>query len=141
MTDIDSVFVYGTLKRGECRETYWPVSPQSVVDAWVFGTLFGRSDYPAIAKGDSRVRGERWIFQRNQVADVLRVLDWVEGTSGNAPDDLYHRHSVQVFDLHGELLGRSYSYFFNGDPLHAGFVEVREIGGFSSWHGSFRPTR
>ncbi|QDV44587.1 AIG2-like family protein [Stieleria neptunia] len=130
---IDSVFVYGTLKRGQCRETCWPVAPLQVIPGWVQGTLYGRDDYPALLAGKHHVAGERWMFELPLMPRVLSVLDDIEGTDGNSPDDLYHRHVVDVYGEKGERMGTAYTYFYHRDPLADGFSEVPVIGGIQLW--------
>ena len=132
---IDAVFVYGTLKRGQCRESLWPVEPREVLASWVRGTLFGRADYPALMTGTHRVCGELWGFHCEDMPRVLEVLDAIEGTSGNSPEDLYHRRVVDVFmaDCHRNC--RAYTYFYNRDPLADRFTEVPVFEGGQSMGG------
>ncbi|KAA5541470.1 gamma-glutamylcyclotransferase [Roseiconus nitratireducens] len=129
------VFVYGTLKRGQCREHAWPAVPRDIRPAWIRARLFGRADYPAITAGEDRVVGELWTFDDGQMDSVLRVLDQIEGTSGNQPHDLYHRHVVQVSGLDDHPLGDAYTYFYNSDPARDGFQPVAVANGCSRWDG------
>ena len=64
---------------------------------------------------------------------VLSVLDGIEGTDGNAPDDLYHRHLVDVYDEHGDRIRAAYTYFYHRDPLSDGFSELPVLGGTQVW--------
>ncbi|PAY16854.1 hypothetical protein CKO51_24205 [Rhodopirellula sp. SM50] len=130
---IDSVFVYGTLKRGQCRESCWPVAPRNVVASWIRGTLYGRADYPALMPGDHQVVGELWRFAPLSMPQVLSVLDDIEGTDGNSPGDLYHRHVVDVFGEDGELIGAAHTYFYHRDPLADGFSQVPIVGSMQCW--------
>ncbi|QEF99348.1 AIG2-like family protein [Stieleria maiorica] len=130
---IDSVFVYGTLKRGQCRESCWPVRPLRVMPGWIRGTLYGREDYPALLPGEHRVVGELWVFDPGAIPRVLSVLDDIEGTDGNSADDLYHRHLVEVRNDAGELIATAYSYFYHRDPIADGFSIVPAPGGNQSW--------
>lgn len=129
---IDSVFVYGTLKRGQCRETVWPVEPTEITAGWAYGTLYGRDDYPALLHGEHRVIGEIWKFDLSQMRDVLAVLDDVEGTEGNSPNDLYHRHVVDARSDRGTIV-QAYAYFYNRDPIADGFVIVPANDAAQSW--------
>ncbi|WP_182868852.1 gamma-glutamylcyclotransferase family protein [Rhodopirellula sp. JC639] len=130
---IDSVFVYGTLKRGQCRESCWPVQPLRVTSGWVRGALYGREDYPALLPGEHHVAGELWTFDAATMPTVLSVLDEIEGTDGNSADDLYHRHWVQVHDDAGEVIATAYSYFYHRDPIADGFFLVPTCGEKQFW--------
>lgn len=130
---IDAVFVYGTLKRGQCRESDWPADPLAVTECWIRGDLHGRDDYPALVPGECRVVGELWIHKAESMPLVLDVLDAIEGTHGNASLDLYHRHVVDVFSNQGQLIRRAYTYFYNRDPLPARFAAVPIIDGVQTW--------
>ena len=130
---IDSVFVYGTLKRGQCREACWPVTPLQVIRGWVRGTLYGRADYPALLPGQRHVVGELWVFELPSIPRVLSVLDEIEGTDGNSPSDLYHRHVVDVFGEDNELTRTAHTYFYHRDPLADGFSLVPVVGGMQRW--------
>jgi gamma-glutamylcyclotransferase (GGCT)/AIG2-like uncharacterized protein YtfP len=129
----DAVFVYGTLKRGQCRAHRWPASPLRVFEAWTRGYLLGRQDYPALTPGGQRVRGELWVFALDDVPRVLEVLDQIEGTHGNAPGDLYHRHRVTVFDLREGVQHHGHGYFYNLDAQANGFRPVPVLDGFQCW--------
>ncbi len=121
---IDAVFVYGTLKRGQCRARFWPSRPLSIQEAWVRGRLHGRSDYPAMTPGDDRVRGELWRFPAEAMRQVLEILDQVEGTNQPGEPDLYLRVAVKATDAQGLLLGNAYTYLYATDPLLDGFHAI-----------------
>ena len=121
---IRQFFVYGTLKRGQRNESIWPHRPVAVHDCWVTGQLMGRSDYPAMIAGEDHVLGELWSFGDSDVPDVIAQLDRLEGTSGNQPDDLYHRILVSTFDLDDNPLGEAYTYHYVPDPIMHGFVRI-----------------
>jgi gamma-glutamylcyclotransferase (GGCT)/AIG2-like uncharacterized protein YtfP len=130
---LDAVFVYGTLKRGQCRQTAWPSNPISITRAWIRGTLYGRADYPALTRGENRVRGELWVFAIEQMQNVLAVLDAIEGTHGNSSEDLYHRRPVNVYCDDGSTLGHAYTYFYNRDPVAERFAIVPLSQGAQAW--------
>ncbi len=132
-SNVDAVFVYGTLKRGQCRAGMWQESPHRIDDAWVRGELYGRVDYPALLPGGFKVRGEMWRFGRQQMPVVLKVLDQIEGTTDNAVDDLYHRVIIDAFDPAGEPLGVAYTYRYNRDVDADGFHRVAAEDGFQVW--------
>lgn len=130
---IAAVFVYGTLKRGQCRDRAWPVAPQNVRPAFVRGILWGRDDYPALLPGDGLVLGELWRFAPGDMAIVLTKLDEIEGTEGNSPHDLYHRREVEVCDQQGQVMQTAFTYFYNRNPLADGFERAPEVDGIQCW--------
>ena len=81
------LFVYGTLKKGECRSSFLDNSRfigKRTLDGFVmFDTHFG---YPAIVKGDGIVKGE--VYEVS--LETLLKLDKVE----NVPN-LYKRHRTK----------------------------------------------
>lgn len=132
MTDVCHVFVYGTLKRGECNESVWPCQPLRIETAWTLGALFASNAYPALMEGNDRVEGEVWSFGIHDRPTVIDALDRLEGTTSNAPDDLYHRRIVEVTLDEGQSL-RASTYFYNRDPIADGFTRVLLIDGRCRW--------
>lgn len=122
---ISHVFVYGTLKRGQCRGKMWPAEPISVVAAWTRGALFGRHDYPAMMPGDDRVLGELWQFDESDMETVMRVLDHIEGTNQEGRPDLYVRAIVEAFDRDGNSIASANAYHYGTDPLLDGFHRIK----------------
>ncbi len=90
-----AVFVYGTLKRGECRCRLWPRRPLQVSEATVRGALYDLGPYPALVDGPDRVAGELWTFRPEDVQPVLQRLDQVEGFYPGAKRNLYERRVVE----------------------------------------------
>lgn len=110
---LEHVFVYGTLKRGQCREDLWPKVPVSVAPAWTWGSLFDLGPYPALLGGSDRVLGELWSFEPSEMATVLEVLDQIEGTNQPGLPNEYDRQQVQVTSWGcggGELEASTYRY-------------------------------
>ncbi len=101
-----AVFVYGTLKQGECRARFWPREPIAVESAVIRGRLYDLGPYPALVPGDDQVRGELWHFDVEDMPATLRVLDEIEGATqlGNA----YYRRIV--VECRGDD-GQSYEAF------------------------------
>ncbi|MCO8121119.1 gamma-glutamylcyclotransferase [Stieleria sp. TO1_6] len=130
---IDSFFVYGTLKRGQCREAMWPRQPLQVQPARCQGMLWGRQDYPAMMPGQHQVLGELWTFAISQLATVRAALDRIEGTTNNAADDLYHCHPVTVVRLADESTHQAYAYFYNRNPAADGFQAIEPIDDCQQW--------
>jgi gamma-glutamylcyclotransferase (GGCT)/AIG2-like uncharacterized protein YtfP len=111
-----SVFVYGTLKRGQLRETKWPREPRAIEDALVRGQLYDLGPYPALAppalgSAGDRIAGEVWSFHRADVAEVLRVLDQIEGYDQPGEANLYERSEVR-YELSDGRSGKAFTYFY-----------------------------
>lgn len=131
---ISSVFVYGTLKRGQCRGAMWPFEPLRVSLVFTYGTLFDRHDYPAMASGIDHVVGEKWDFHPEQMQRVLEVLDAIEGANQAGVPDLYRRVVVPTWDLceagtaencvDPEISRKSYTYHYASDPADDGFTRI-----------------
>lgn len=110
---ITSVFVYGTLQRGECRADQWPCSPRHVEPARLRGQLYDLGPYPALIEGDDWVAGEHWQLKADDVPPTLSVLDAIEGY-GQAGDDLYVRRAATCWNDLGQAI-EVYTYFY-ADP-------------------------
>jgi len=94
------IFVYGTLKRGQCREKCWPAPPLQICSAWTMGKLIDLGPYPALLDGADRVFGEVWSFDSLDIARVREELDEVEVTNQPGIPNEYDRVPVlvQLFD-------------------------------------------
>lgn len=90
------VFVYGTLKRGQCRERCWPAKPVVIHPAWTFGKLVDLGPYPALLPGTDRVLGELWSLKADDFGQVLKVLDQVEVTNQPGVANEYDRVLIEV---------------------------------------------
>lgn len=130
-----AVFVYGTLKRGQCRESMWPTMPTSVREVYVFGRLFGRADYPAMTTGDHRVLGELWGFQSDEMPSVLAALDRIEGTNQPGFDDLYDRVITQAYLTNGQRTQLAFTYHYATDPAADGFklIQPQDDDAYVAW--------
>ncbi|MFO0696452.1 MAG: gamma-glutamylcyclotransferase [Polyangiales bacterium] len=115
--DPSSVFVYGTLRRGESRgsslEHHDPLEEgKGVVHGTVRGKLLDLGEYPGLLPTDdphARVHGELYTFF--ELEKVFGELDAIEDFLGYGVDgSLYHRVLVRV-DLDGrERLAWTYVY-------------------------------
>ncbi len=122
-----SVFVYGTLKRGQCREHLWPLPPRSIQIGWSHGRLFGRHDYPAMTPGNDRVIGELWEFDESAIEIVLPLLDQIEGTNQPGQTDLYCRVVTDVYAAEDDgCLGQAWTYHYATDPETNGFTRIEQ---------------
>lgn len=108
--EITHVFVYGTLKRGQCRERCWPYRPVSVNTATIRAALYNLGPYPAIGPGDALVLGEIWELHPDHIETTLAVLDNVEGYAG-LPGDEYTRRVVTCTLLNGDEV-EAFTYFY-----------------------------
>jgi gamma-glutamylcyclotransferase (GGCT)/AIG2-like uncharacterized protein YtfP len=132
MPTFTSIFVYGTLKQGECRADCWPYDPQSIQPAATSGALYDLGPYPALLSGKDSVLGEIWTFRAEQMRETLRVLDQIEGY-GQGEIDLYIRQVVPCMDQK-DLNIDAYCYFL-ADPsmLTASQRIATDSRGFCRW--------
>lgn len=111
--DLDpaAFFVYGTLKRGECRERCWPRTAIEVLAATVFAELYDLGPYPALRAGGDLVAGEVRRLRPEDMAETLRILDGIEGFRG-LPSELYIRRVILCRTSDGREI-RAWSYFYS----------------------------
>ena len=100
-SDETNFFVYGTLKRRECREMMWPRTPIVVEEAWVLGELYDAGAYPALVAGNDKVLGELWTFPSRDFEAIVRVLDEIEEYRANDPFSLYNRELIDCETISG----------------------------------------
>lgn len=103
-------FVYGTLKRGECRAHCWPRKPTSVQSAVARGELYDTGPFPAMIKGNDLVLGELWTFPQSDFKTVASVLDSVEDYREGRTDNLYTREIISCITPSSEVLAYIYLY-------------------------------
>ncbi len=109
-------FVYGTLKRGQCREGCWPENPISIQAAVTRGSLYDTGPYPALFRGDDWVLGELWTFPQSSFETIANVLDAIEEYDPNGSDNLYVRAIVPCWTMDGsEVLASLYLYARTSD--------------------------
>ncbi len=114
------VFVYGTLRRGECRAGAMTerIAPVEVAPASTRGVLFDLGEYPALtldadAGADDGVHGE--LFTYEDVRPLLPLLDRIEGFEGHgARHSLYERSVVPVQTSAG--IAHAWVYFMRQRP-------------------------
>ena len=104
-----SIFVYSTLKRGQCRERCWPRKPQRIEPATVRGALYDLGACPALAAGDDCVAGELWHLAPEDLLPTLFELDRVEGFRGRA-GDLYERVTITCQTATGSRQAWTYRF-------------------------------
>lgn len=126
------VFVYGTLKPGECNYSYY--CEGKVVDAvpaTARGQLFALPmGYPAMVAGEGTVCGFLLCFANSTVLADLDVLEDYQPDRAPAQNE-YQRQEIEIFDRHLQPLGKAWAYFMLPD-------RVRSLGGIflpdGIWH-------
>lgn len=106
------VFVYGTLKPGECNyDRYCDGKVIAAEEAIAHGQLFhlSRCGYPAMTAGEGTVRGVVLSFEDT---NLLNTLDFLEDYDPNRPAETneYNRQSIEVFNLAGNSMGFVWAY-------------------------------
>ncbi len=158
MNDAGSIvadfFVYGTLKRGECREAVWPTRPTRIREGFILGKLYDLGPYPAIRVDESDdegagwdnghptdldwIKGEVWSMNHNDVITTLATLDEIEGTNQRGYRNLYDQVLVRVYDRIGSKSSRlalCYQYSSAGRLDQHPRVLPRAGEAFVSWTG------
>ncbi len=112
LDSITAVFVYGTLKTGQCREQCWPRRPQEIRRAWTLGELYDTGPYPALFPGTDCVGGQVWIFAASDMDAVLRELDEVEEyRPGHEATNLYNRVTIECTDEYSHII-HAHTYLY-----------------------------
>ncbi len=156
---VTELFVYGTLKQGECRDSLWPRKPLRVRDAFVLGRLYDLGAYPAIRVdgeameneewrmengdqyGDQRldwVGGEVWSFEVDDVLATIARLDEIEETNQRGYHNLYDHVLVRVHDRpnsRSSRLALVYQYSSAGRLDHSPRLRPRDGELIVSWSG------
>lgn len=105
------VFVYGTLKPGQCYyRQYCTDRVHQIQAAYTFGQLYALPvGYPAMTMGSDRVWGHLLTFEDDA---ILITLDELEDYQPDRPTDEneYERQRVPVFDPTQRSLGPAWTY-------------------------------
>ncbi len=131
-------FVYGTLKRGECRQHSWPRSPLVVEEAWVHGELFDTGSYPALLPGSDKVLGELWSFSSADFEAIVKVLDEIEEYRPGDPYNLYNREIVDCETLSCRRT-TAYTYLYarlHDLPTFKRLASTSGHGEFAQWRSA-----
>ena len=122
MSEIDCLFVYGTLKQGHYNFRVVEKLVGRVSRGWrVRGTLFDMGGYPGLVlDGGGEVRGE--LLESGQMSELLRITDEIEG-------DEYERVEVTAGSEDG-VRRRTWTYRYLGDT-----GSLRRLAG-EEWLGS-----
>jgi len=118
--EVDYVFVYGTLRQGDCRSNVFDPHSQVADECFIDGfDMLHIGGFPGLVPGCGRIRGE--VYQIDE--RLLQTLDSIEGYYEEGDkNNLYNREIVDVFyDDGGSLVNadgeglRAYVYVFNRD--------------------------
>jgi len=131
--EVFSIFVYGTLQRGEEREPMWPRVPRLIELGTIRGRLFDLGPYPALTEGDDLIRGELWHLEPKDIGVTLDVLDEIE-CYGKDDIDLYLRRVVAARTENGQTV-EAFTYFFASPDELAKYACVQpNEEGICRWH-------
>lgn len=123
------VFVYGTLKPGECNyPLYCQGKTLNEQPVYTYGRLYDLNlGYPGMTVGDQKVYGYLLVFSS---VEVLADLDQLETYDGDRPsqENEYDRCLVDIYDLAGNLLEPAWGYLmrwqtiqrYEGMPIPSG---------------------
>lgn len=129
------VFVYGTLKPGECNySVYCAGRVIEETPAYTWGELYHLPPlgYPGMTEGRIQVSGFLLTFADNSMLEALDLLETYD--SMRSPEDNeYQRRLVTVYGISGENLGEAWTYFMTK-------AKVKELGGIflptGCWYSS-----
>jgi len=107
-SDIGFIIAYGTLKKGQLRETLMP--GDFVSNGYIKGDLYDLGPYPGLIDGDGRVFCE--VYSTTNITEDIRTLDRIEGSDLTPP--LYQRRITPVECDDGKLR-YGICYFYIGD--------------------------
>ncbi len=115
MNDKNFVFVYGTLRAGDCRAGVLGTQGMVCDEAYVNDfQLLDIGSFPGVMRGEGRVRGEMHAIDKG----TLAILDGIEGYREDDPNhSLYVRESVPVLDNEDTQVGNAWIYIFNTEGV------------------------
>lgn len=102
------VFVYGTLRKGECNHFLLSKAKLVLPHCWTYGVLYDTGEgYPCmLPHAQQRVIGEVYAVTDEE----LERLDELEGYCGPGKNNLYDRISQIVYSGNREILAQLYVY-------------------------------
>ena len=104
---IDRVFVYGTLRKGHCREQSMDKISLGSKDENIVGKMYNIGEFPAITLEEGEVVGEIHRIKKEPVS--LESLDNIEGFYGYENSSLYYRILISSSQ------GICWTYVWNGE--------------------------
>lgn len=116
---LTKVFVYGTLKPGECNyQRYCDGKIVNAEEAIVHGQLFhlSRRGYPGMTAGSGTIRGFVLSFSD---PTLLQILDDLEDYDPDRPKEAneYHRQHIEAFNVAGESIGLVWVYLMEPQQI------------------------
>ena len=112
--DVNSFFVYGTLKKSYLRGGLWPRKPLRIMAGSIQSDLFDLGSYPAATPGKHWILGEIWEFNQADMDATIAELDQIEGYVASRESNEYIRQIVNAEFLGPESTTkqlRAYAYF------------------------------
>ena len=110
-------FVYGTLKRGQSNYPLIAESVRAALPATIRGRLYDVGPFPALAHGDETVHGELLLIAPATLADVLVVLDDLEGYDAADPAGSFYLREIVAATTADGREHAAYAYFYNRDTV------------------------
>ncbi len=113
------VFVYGTLKPGECNyPLYCGGKVREKIRAFTYGNLYYLGlGYPAMTEGKAKVEGYLLTFADENVLEQLdRLEDYHPLRS--LDENEYLRQRIPVYTIAGEGLGEAWGYQMTLENVH-----------------------
>ncbi|MEP0832716.1 gamma-glutamylcyclotransferase [Microcoleus sp. AS-A8] len=106
------IFVYGTLKPGECNyQRYCTLKVVEAKRAIAYGQLYHLSlGYPGMILGDGQVQGFLLTFADSAIFESLDELEDYK-PNRRPEDNEYNREQIAVYDQAGQSLGLAWVYF------------------------------
>jgi gamma-glutamylcyclotransferase (GGCT)/AIG2-like uncharacterized protein YtfP len=130
MIATNHVFVYGTLKPGECNyDRYCRNKTLLCHRAYIRGQLydFPQLGYPGATVGNGRVEGfVLSLLEPSVLVDLDDLEDY--DPQGRSADNMYTRQLVSTYTLDGRVGISAWVYFMTPD-------RVRQLGGVAIPHG------
>lgn len=115
MTEINRMFVYGTLKQGRPLDRKEFANLRTdVAEATIKGGIYNLGWFPTIKLADEgTVQGEVHTFPKEKIKDILSIMDRIEGYNPRDPKSgLYNRHIVDATLPNGKVV-KAWAYEYN----------------------------
>jgi gamma-glutamylcyclotransferase (GGCT)/AIG2-like uncharacterized protein YtfP len=112
------VFVYGTLKPGECNYSYYCAkSVVEAIPAYTWGNLYHLPlGYPGMTLGNSKIAGFVLTFSNEKILASLDELEDYE-PERSPQENEYQRQKILVYELSGKLLGEVWGYLMTSERV------------------------
>lgn len=137
---LTSLFVYGTLKRGEINDVLLTPFARAVETGTISGLLYDVGTFPALVEGAETVHGEIVRVDPAHMARVLAVLDRLEGYDPkDESGSLYVRRVVEVA-IGGDQTEEAYVYFYNPQSGLLPPLETLPAVESGEWRGTMGPS-